>query len=294
MRYSLTAIAVAILCANLWASAPQPTTQDGLPAIMFVVKWTESHKGRKEEKQTVQYVERSGPPRHHVLRFVNLVSWENGHLGDHLGTLSVSRARVVFGDSNAAWFVSPRARVGKPTLTKQWKYTKVQTVVLMPLESGVAGVDTFDEDRAHFLQLTITDFAAADAEFSRIVGEKQPPPESLLINDAFLVKAAAWRDLPEKPTESEDAHRHFVLARHAMEEKNVPRAIDEYELALQTWPMMPDAWFDLGVLYAEVGDYEYAIDSMQRYLALSPNATDAGAARDKIIVWQDKLANHEL
>lgn len=54
--------------------------------------------------------------------------------------------------------------------------------------------------------------------------------------------------------------------------------------------MWPEGWFNLALLYAEVNDYEYAIHSMQRYLELVPDAFDAAAARNKMIVCQDKLA----
>jgi hypothetical protein len=38
-----------------------------------------------------------------------------------------------------------------------------------------------------------------------------------------------------------------------------------------------------------MGAYSYAVEHMKRYLALSPDAKDAPAARDQMYVWEGKL-----
>lgn len=41
-------------------------------------------------------------------------------------------------------------------------------------------------------------------------------------------------------------------------------------------------------LAAEVEDYELAALHMRRYLMLAPEAKDASAAKDKLLLWQHK------
>jgi hypothetical protein len=68
------------------------------------------------------------------------------------------------------------------------------------------------------LEKALRDFAAADAEFSRIVGDK---PKAPTIDDDFRLKADAWRALPAKPVMPDEVHRQKVLAEAAIGEKDL-------------------------------------------------------------------------
>jgi tetratricopeptide (TPR) repeat protein len=105
----------------------------------------------------------------------------------------------------------------------------------------------------------------------------------------FMEKAAEWRAMTTKPPMPEEARVHKVLAENAVEEKNAPKAIKEFEAALAIYPTWPIGQFNLAMLYGEGGDYTDAVQHMQDYLILAPDAPDAQAAKDKIIIWQDKL-----
>jgi tetratricopeptide (TPR) repeat protein len=104
----------------------------------------------------------------------------------------------------------------------------------------------------------------------------------------FQQKAAAWRALPAKPALDSQADRHWVLAENAVKEKNLDSAIEHYQEALAIQPMWPTGWFDLAMVYGEQNSYDDASDAMKHYLELVPNASDAKAARDQIIIWEDK------
>jgi tetratricopeptide (TPR) repeat protein len=110
--------------------------------------------------------------------------------------------------------------------------------------------------------------------------------------EAFKTKAAAWRQLTVKPAMPTEAHEHQVLAEYAYKNKDLPKAIIEYEEALTIFPYWPDGQSNLANLAAEVGTrpgYRIAVDHMQMYLDLVPDAPDAQAAQDSIIIWKSKL-----
>ena len=69
------------------------------------------------------------------------------------------------------------------------------------------------------------------------------------------------------------------------------KAIAEYAAALKIFPYWPEGHYNLAILAAEIGGrpgYDIAIAQMKKYLELAPDAPDARAARDSIIVWEDK------
>lgn len=106
---------------------------------------------------------------------------------------------------------------------------------------------------------------------------------------AFEAAVASWQAAAVKPSIPDAAHDHQVLAENAVREKNFDKAIDEYEAALEIFPTWPDGQNNLAFLCGETGDYACGIEHAQDYLELVPDATDAQAVKDKIIIWKDKL-----
>jgi hypothetical protein len=135
-----------------------------------------------------------------------------------------------------------------------------------------------------FFYLTVTNFSAAEAEFWRLRGDFMTP-EALV---TFHEQAAAWRALSVKPDLSEEARRQRLLAESYLREKDFKGSIEHYKLGLRADLTWPEGWFNLALLYAETSDYSAAAASMKNYLELMPNSTDAAAARDKIVLWEDK------
>jgi tetratricopeptide (TPR) repeat protein len=106
----------------------------------------------------------------------------------------------------------------------------------------------------------------------------------------FKEQASAWQSAATKPAMPETGHEHKVLAENAYREKNLIKAVDEYEAALAVFPTWPEGQFNVALICSESGDYDCAVEHMQDYLELLPNAPDAEAAKDKLIIWKDKLA----
>lgn len=109
--------------------------------------------------------------------------------------------------------------------------------------------------------------------------------------EEFKPKAAAWRQLAVKPEMTEEAHRHKVLAEDAFRSKDMPKAIFEYGAALQLEPCWPEGHYNLAMLAGEIGSrpgYLIAAHQMKEYLELMPDAGDSRAAKDSIIIWEDK------
>lgn len=95
--------------------------------------------------------------------------------------------------------------------------------------------------------------------------------------------------LKVKPTVPEYVRRFTVQANSFVEEKKYNDAIEKYQLSLGITPYYPFAHFNLAMLYSTVGQYKKAIEQMNVYLKLAPDATDARAAQDKIYEWEIKV-----
>jgi hypothetical protein len=105
----------------------------------------------------------------------------------------------------------------------------------------------------------------------------------------FDQQVAAWRAAGSKVEAPEEAQRHFVIAQAAFQEKNFAHQAEELSAALQIYPTWPAEQFDLALILGELTRYSEAIQHMQMYLALMPDAPDAQRAKQQIWIWQDKL-----
>ncbi|TSA41215.1 MAG: hypothetical protein D4R57_00870 [Verrucomicrobiales bacterium] len=105
---------------------------------------------------------------------------------------------------------------------------------------------------------------------------------------AFTGNAKIWLAATPKPEMSEQARTYKVLAEDAFKRKEFTAALDAYCDALDKYPMWPSGQYNAASLAAEAEDYELAAHHMRRYLVLSPEAKDAAAAHDKLLLWQHK------
>lgn len=148
----------------------------------------------------------------------------------------------------------------------------------------------------HMMELLWTEQAVAQGfadAFNRLVYlAHQGGPNSREGFLLFATEAKAWRENPQKPPLPADADRERILAENAIREKDLNRAIAHYENGLLIHPMWPEAWFNTALIYGELQDYESAANSMRRYLELMPNAPDAQAAREKLVIWEDKAGGN--
>jgi tetratricopeptide (TPR) repeat protein len=105
----------------------------------------------------------------------------------------------------------------------------------------------------------------------------------------FSQKATVWRALTEKPPLPEAVREQRLLAENAVKEKKLGEALDYYEAGLELYPTWPQGYFNAALIAAEMGVYEEALEHMQAYLELVPEAADAQSVRDQMVIWRNKL-----
>jgi tetratricopeptide (TPR) repeat protein len=104
--------------------------------------------------------------------------------------------------------------------------------------------------------------------------------------DQFKAVADAYRAASPKPAISEDVHRLQVQAEAALRDRHLAEAAAYYLDAVKAAPWWPEGHFNDALVLGEMKYYAEAIEQMQRYLALTPDAPDARAAQDKIYEWE--------
>lgn len=84
-----------------------------------------------------------------------------------------------------------------------------------------------------------------------------------------------------------DARRHMVRGIAAIEmakgTADLAPAAEEFRRATELDPSLSAAWYNLGAVQVKLGQFDAAIQSYKRYLALSPQAEDAQKIQDEII-----------
>lgn len=95
-----------------------------------------------------------------------------------------------------------------------------------------------------------------------------------------------YRAAAVKPALPEAARRFKVQAEAAVAQQAFAEAAGHYRSGLRLAPWWPEGRFNRALLLGETGGYREAIDEMQKYLALVPDAPDARAAQDKIYEWE--------
>ena len=108
--------------------------------------------------------------------------------------------------------------------------------------------------------------------------------------DPFLEVVDKYHAANPKPELSEVAHKFKVQAEFAMQEKRFDKAIELYHNALNIVPWWPEGHFNLALALAEKKEYRDAMREMKRYLLLTPEASEARAAQDKIYQWESVAA----
>ena len=108
----------------------------------------------------------------------------------------------------------------------------------------------------------------------------------------FTQRAAAWRALSTKPPLPEEVRIERLMAEDALKEKQPEKALNHYEKGLEISPTWPQGYFNAALIAAQLGFYDEAVEHMQAYLELAPDAADAQSARDQIGIWQYKAGQH--
>jgi len=106
--------------------------------------------------------------------------------------------------------------------------------------------------------------------------------------DDFQAKTAAWRALATKPPLGDEVYKDRLLAEDALKNKDLAGAAKYYELGIAAEPTWDQGWYNAALVYAEFKDYFDAALCMKHYVILDPNAPDAQAAKDNVILWEAK------
>jgi len=88
----------------------------------------------------------------------------------------------------------------------------------------------------------------------------------------------------QQPTIPEDARRYYVQAntlfRTAQSKDDFQQVLALYRQALAVDPQYGNAWYNLSKVQEKLEQYDDAIASLKRFLAVSPNDPEARAAQD--------------
>lgn len=103
---------------------------------------------------------------------------------------------------------------------------------------------------------------------------------------AFESAAQNYRNAQMKPQLPEEAVKFKVQAELAIQQKRFDDAVDLYDKALGIAPWWPAGHFNRGLILGELQDYQEGIRSMQKYLKLEPDASNARAVQLKIYEWE--------
>jgi hypothetical protein len=122
----------------------------------------------------------------------------------------------------------------------------------------------------------VNEFVAAWAALGQRPGAAEPADDAAF-QDALRSGAAP---------DTEMLRRAQVQAETALRDQQLVRAARIYRDALARSPAWAPGHFNLALVYGELQLYTEAITAMRRYLYLSPKASDARAARDKIYEWE--------
>ncbi|MGH9530159.1 MAG: hypothetical protein ACRD2S_09615 [Terriglobales bacterium] len=147
----------------------------------------------------------------------------------------------------------------------------------------------YSHDREDCIFVYHADKFAAALEFLAAAARQQEQVQQDATLQQFEAQAKAWREAPSKPQMPEAAREHQVLAEYSFKQKETEKAVKEYQAALDIFPTWPEGQFNLATLAGEQKLYDTAIFHMQQYLALAPDAPDAQAAKDSIIIWKDRI-----
>lgn len=102
--------------------------------------------------------------------------------------------------------------------------------------------------------------------------------------------ATVLRGLPQRPEVGEDVRRLLVRAQILAEEKDYSGAIEAYWKAIDLVPWYAQLHYDRAILIAQpsasANQFDVAIEEMNRFLTLAPEAKEARAAKDLIYQWE--------
>lgn len=90
---------------------------------------------------------------------------------------------------------------------------------------------------------------------------------------------------------SEEARQHQLLSQDAQSRGDMDKALDESDKMVDAAPCWAQGRYQAALLEAQVGYYPVAVQDMKKYLLLEPDASNAQAAKDQILIWNGRMGN---
>jgi len=94
-------------------------------------------------------------------------------------------------------------------------------------------------------------------------------------------------------TATDKARKLVAAGQTQFDSNNYPAAIDSFEQALKVDPSYAKAHRSLGIAYASAKQPEKAVDHYRLYLAMEPNAPDAGEVKKIVTDWDSKAKERD-
>ncbi|HEY3644980.1 MAG TPA: hypothetical protein VGM16_06535, partial [Gammaproteobacteria bacterium] len=95
-------------------------------------------------------------------------------------------------------------------------------------------------------------------------------------------------DKPPAPV-PEEARQHALLSQDAASRNDTQKALEESDKTIDAAPCWAQGRYQGALLEAQVGYYPVAVQNMKKYLLLDPEALNAQAARDQILIWNGRM-----
>ncbi len=130
---------------------------------------------------------------------------------------------------------------------------------------------------------------AANKKITEIFENIQKLRNHYFIEDLnnFQKEVAIFKQSNHSVPLTEEQRKYIVQANAANKAMNYEKAIELYTTVAKINPTSyPEGYYNMALIAAEMKNYSFAIFNMKKYLIISPDASDARAAQDKIYEWE--------
>lgn len=128
----------------------------------------------------------------------------------------------------------------------------------------------------------VADYKKALKEYASLIEISNP-------DKAQWIRGRVARIIASNPSLVElvdESRKHFLNAEVLFTNNKFDEALKELELAEKIQPFNPQIYFNKALLYEKLSDYAKAIEQMEIYLQLSPDAPNAQMIKDQIYKWR--------
>jgi hypothetical protein len=105
----------------------------------------------------------------------------------------------------------------------------------------------------------------------------------------FLQLCQPWFGSKTPTPFPDEARQHQLLAEDAVSRNDLDKAMDEYDAAIGAAPCWAEGRRQDALLEGQTGWYFVAVQDMKKYLLLVPDAANAQAMRDQIVIWNGRM-----